>query len=744
MPVRRRWSNRATPKIDDGIAIPYSSPVPNPPSKPVNPVPAARSLPMIWLLVPLVTATMLILGARSDDAATGLLAIGIVVEGIWAPGLWLLAAAGVGSGLACLLERRHETGSRPAGVLQTWALGVAGMLAIDLLLGLTGSLSETGAIRVLTGLLAVAGLWSLRRIRPKTVGIGLAAAIPIGTLLLAAASTPGWLWGTEFGGYDALSYHLQLPREWWLAGAIIETPHNAYGYLPNGVEAAFLHVMTMIGDPDAAAVPCQLLVACVTMLAAAATGELAVAMLGRHGASEDRSLVRQLGFVALLATPWVIVVGSLAYDEAIVLLLATTAFTVILEEGRGGAGSSTSASPTSNLRIGAWLGILLGGAVLAKVSSGPLVVIPAFIAAALLIPRRAWFPIVLTTTMAGVVICGPWLIRNLAWTGNPMFPFGSSIFGSGDWTAEQIGRFAAGHHGDGMIAGLRAIGSEFLFEDWNSPSGVDPQRLQWAWLPLAGLVALSALSVRRKGRGIALAILCSVVAMILIWAFYSHAKARFLLPAAPLLAAAVAIIATRMRSDAHVIIRGLTVMLVWLAAGSPAIVYAFERDGLPAVGVDQAALFDGSLEATAYEQAGVAGRVELLGNASPAFILNHRLPETARILLLGRSDPFHFDFTGEPEGLPRISYQTVWTRGPFEEAIAAGDAKASTDAQVAAAIDLLRSAGFTHLFIQLSMLDRWKKAGWLATELQPRFIEALLRQQSITRRFGNQALLIEL
>ncbi|MDA0296410.1 MAG: hypothetical protein O3A19_01715 [Planctomycetota bacterium] len=699
---------------------------------------------MIWLLVPLVTATMLILGARSDDAATGLLAIGIVVEGIWAPGLWLLAAAGVGSGLACLLERRHETGSRPAGVLQTWALGVAGMLAIDLLLGLTGSLTETGAIRVLTGLLAVAGLWSLRRIRPKTVGIGLAAAIPIGTLLLAAASTPGWLWGTEFGGYDALSYHLQLPREWWLAGAIIETPHNAYGYLPNGVEAAFLHVMTMIGDPDAAAVPCQLLVACVTMLAAAATGELAVAMLGRHGASEDRSLVRQLGFVALLATPWVIVVGSLAYDEAIVLLLATTAFTVILEEGRGGAGSSISASPTSNLRIGAWLGILLGGAVLAKASSGPLVVIPAFIAAALLIPRRAWFPIVLTTTMAGVVICGPWLIRNLAWTGNPMFPFGSSIFGSGDWTAEQIGRFAAGHHGDGMIAGLRAIGSEFLFEDWNSPSGVDPQRLQWAWLPLAGLVALSALSVRRKGRGIALAILCSVVAMILIWAFYSHAKARFLLPAAPLLAAAVAIIATRMRSDAHVIIRGLTVMLVWLAAGSPAIVYAFERDGLPAVGVDQAAFFDGSLEATAYEQAGVAGRVELLGNASPAFILNHRLPETARILLLGRSDPFHFDFTGEPEGLPRISYQTVWTRGPFEEAIAAGDAKASTDAQVAAAIDRLRSAGFTHLFIQLSMLDRWMQAGWLATELQPRFIEALLRQQSITRRFGNQALLIEL
>jgi hypothetical protein len=718
--------------------------VPNPPPNAVLPVQDARSVPLIWLLVPLIAATMLVLGARSDDTATGLIAIGIVVKGIWAPGLWLLAAAGVGAGLAWAFEGCPRGSSPRTGLLRTWALGVAGLLAIDLILGLTGSLAATTAIRVLTGLLAVAGLWSFRRIRPKATGICLAAALPIGTLFLAAASTPGWLWGTEFGGYDALSYHLQLPREWWLAGAIIETPHNAYGYLPNGVEAAFFHVMTMIGDPAAAAVPCQLLVACLALLAAGATGELAVAMLGRGAASNERLLTRQLGFVALLAIPWMIVVGSLAYDETVVLLLATTAFTVILEQGRGGAGSSLTTPTASNLQVGGWLGILLGGAVLAKASSGPLIVVPAAIAAALLIPRRAWFPIVLATMVAGLVICAPWLIRNFTWTGNPTFPFGSSIFGSGDWSAEQLQQFASGHRGSGIIAGLRAIGTEFLFEDWISPTGGDPQRPQWTWLPLAGLAALSMLAIRGRARGIALAILCSVVAMILIWALFSHAKARFLLPAAPLLAAPVAMIAARTLTDARATIRAITVILVWLAAASPAMVYALERTGLPAVGVGQMALFDGRLEATAYEEAGVAGRVELLRNASPAFILNHRIPKDARILLLGRSDPFHLDFTRTPEGLPRISYQTVWTRGPFEEAIAAGDRNASPETQVAAAIKLLKTAGFTHVYIQMSMLDRWMKAGWLAAELHPRFIEAFRRQQPIARRFGDQAVLIEL
>ncbi|RPG20354.1 MAG: hypothetical protein CBB69_003055 [Phycisphaera sp. TMED9] len=699
---------------------------------------------MIWLLIPLIVATMLVLGARSDDPLTGLIGLGIMFEHLWAPAVWLLAAGGVGSGLVRLLNPQRGGAAREIGLLRTWALGVAGLIAIDLVLGVSGALASTNVIRVLTGLLAMAGLWSCRRIRPTVIGIGLAASLPIGTLLLAATSAPGWLWGTEFGGFDALSYHLQLPREWWIAGAIIETPHNAYGYLPNGVEAAFFHVMTMIGDPADAAISCQLLVACVALLAAGATGDLAVAMLGRDERLKNRNLVGQLGFVALLATPWMIVVGSLAYDEAVVLFLGTMAFAMIIERHREPLGDSPHVSTASSLRFGAVLGILLGGAVLAKASSGLLVVVPASIAAALSIPRRDWFPIVLATAVAGVLICIPWLIRNAIWTGNPLFPFASSILGSGDWTAEQMARFATGHRGTGVVSGLQAIGSEFLFEDWLSPDGGDPQRLQWAWLPLTGLVALAVLLFRGRDRGKAGVILWSILVSIIAWALFSHAKARFLLPIAPLLAAPVAIIAARLLSESPLIRRGIVATLVWLAAASPAIVYALERQGFPAAGVGSSSLFNGDFEANAFEEAGVAGRTELLRNASPAFVLNHRLPTESRILLLGKSDPFHLDFEGATEGDPRISYQTVWTRGPFEEAIASEDPDTPLEDQVASAIDELKAMGYTHLYLQLSMLDRWTRSGWLAAELQPPYINAILRQRPDVRRFGDQAVLIEL
>ena len=85
--------------IDEGITIPYPSTVPKPTSTPANPVPDARSVPLIWLLIPLIVATMLVLGARSDDPLTGLIGLGIMFEHLWAPAVWLLAAGGVGSGV---------------------------------------------------------------------------------------------------------------------------------------------------------------------------------------------------------------------------------------------------------------------------------------------------------------------------------------------------------------------------------------------------------------------------------------------------------------------------------------------------------------------------------------------------------------------------------------------------------------------------------------------------------------------
>ena len=166
--------------------------------------------------------------------------------------LWMVAALGAGWWARPFI-RTTNLGEFDRELVQ-WALGVVTLLWLDVVLGTLGLLGQPVITWILTVLLTAAGIirirtWTIgRTVDRLTAWVTAAAVIPLSVLLLAALSTPGWLWGTEFGGYDALSYHLQLPREWTYLGRINETPHNAYGYLPNGVEAAFMHLGVLRGS----------------------------------------------------------------------------------------------------------------------------------------------------------------------------------------------------------------------------------------------------------------------------------------------------------------------------------------------------------------------------------------------------------------------------------------------------------------------------------------------------------------
>lgn len=675
----------------------------------------------------IVVFTMFLLGISDDRGPIGLVGVLVAVESGWPAVLWMLAAAGLGHAIGHLLGPRSDDSSGRR--IRDWSIGVAALIAVDLTIGWSGFGTNRPLLFVMSIGLAAIGVWSFRGWRPGVPGVGLAAAIPLGTMTLAAASVPGWLWETEFGGYDALSYHLQLPREWWFAGGIVETPHNAYGYLPNGVEAAFLHLNTLVGDVDAAARSCQLLAMLLVVGAAFATGELATTLLG----DQDRTApyARRLGFVALLATPWVVVVGSLAYDEPAVLMLGAAAFTTLF----------SARVSMSGTRLGIILGLLLGGAVLAKASSGLLLVPPVALAAAVVVPARRWPAVVIWTMIIGIALCLPWLLRNWSWTGNPLFPFATGLLGQGDWTTAQIDRFNLGHHAS-IGEGLRAIGTEFLFEDWRRPSGIDPWSPQWLWLPIVGLVSMLAIARRGRSGGRGVAILVAAVTMVILWAFLSHAKARFLLPIAPLLAAAVAAFASRSLGDSGRAIRIGVLVAAWTASLAPAIVLATERFGNPTAAIENPGLFNGGLESSLMETVDPAGRRELVDSASPAWVLNHGLEDDARVLLVGRADPFHFGFRDEDGGNTRVSYQTVWTRGPLERVLDDTDPDLATATRVEAALEALASAGFTHVYVDRSMLDRWRDAGWLDPVLSAEVIDALASSRPPVARFGNGGFIV--
>jgi hypothetical protein len=696
--------------------------------------------------------TILVLGALvlPGSPMTGPTALTLLVDRGWIAGLWILAALGLGTVSLSALPTDLRL---PAFRLP---LGVAILIVIDLVLGGLGLLGRGHETIAWLAVLAPAGL-GIGVIARRRTGVDgpstppddpwrlvIPLGIPIGVLLLAATSTPGWLWASEFGGYDALSYHLQLPREWWFAGGIVETPHNAYGYLPGGVSAAFLHVMTLDGDPSAAAISCQILVALLTIAAADATVTLAT--VWAEDADDAPRVVPRLAMLALVATPWVIVTGSLAYDEAVVMLATATAAALVMRA------SGESLGKAGDLRTGAILGVVLGAAVLAKASSGVLVVLPIAVLSAVLMPIRRWPLIVLGTLLGGVAVCLPWLLRQWSWTGNPVFPFAAGLFGAGDWSDERMTRFALGHASPGGIEAAAAIAREFLLDDLvgTLPSG-EPWRPQWWWLPITGVVALlvasrnafRASSSRRRG----LAMLAAVAVAVIAWCLLTHAKARFLLAIAPILAAAIPVATASWRAAAP---RRLLAAIAWLAALGPAVMFATERNGAPAAAIGGDEAFDGRMEAEMIAVADPNSARDLRAEASRAFILRD-LPDDALVLMVGVADPFHLPVFRE-DGTPRLRYTTVWTRGPLETAFASAenalDETSAPDAAAiaGAALDILRADGFTHVLVAPTMLEIWRSSGWLDPMLEPDRIAALPTSPGVqvAHRFGDGSVLLSI
>ena len=665
---------------------------------------------------------------------------------------WILAAFAIGTGLWRLLPRTRTALDHSIAV--RCGIGIAALVWLDLLLG---SLGLLGRDHQWLGILVLAVpivAWLADRLRsasdatrscdPPAVLIPL--ALPLAVLLVAAASVPGWLWTSEFGGFDALSYHLQVPREWWYANGIVELPHNAYAYLPGAVSAAFLHLMTVVGDPTSAAIACQMLVAGATVVAMIATGEL-VLELGVAASSErPRVAAPLLGALLLVSTPWVVVVGSLAYDEAFVLALGTAAVILILRLGRSTA--APEATTPGDLAAGIVLGLLLGGTVVAKASSIVLVVLPIALGAAIAIPPRRWLPVVAGTAIGGVLICLPWLVRNVAWTGNPVFPLATDLLGLHDWSAAQGERFDAAHRSVGPQAGLVAILHEYVLDDLivALPPG-EPRRPQWWWLPGLGLLASMFLLLRptpdRTARRRAVVVFVVLLATILAWAFLTHAKARFLLPTAPLLAAAIASLASPLFHRRS----GTIVLLVaaWLVSFGPVIHALRDRDGGFAWGITAQEAFDGRLESRLIENADPATAASLLREASLAAVLR-TLPPESRTLLVGVATPFHLPMEGPDGSTDRIAYTTVWTRGPLERAFARVGGSPSDPVEVDRIVRELRDRGVTHLVIAPTMLEVWSRSGWLDPELTPDRLAALIQGPGIdiVHRFPDGGVLLSL
>ena len=642
----------------------------------------------------------------SAIALGSLIAVGVVsrwallttaIDGIWA--LALLApgmVAGLGAWLAgrrlwCQNVASPVTPARDfLAPVVAITLGIGGQMLLALL---TGWLIGVGRVSlgVVLGVLTVAGLagiaWSRRAPAGATVpdsgtpaGLGPAAPASLWLLagpflviaLLAAAHAPGYLWAEEAFGYDVLEYHLQVPREYLQAGAIHYLPHNVYANFPMNVEMLYLQAMMLLGTPAESGCIAHLLHACL--------GGLAVALAWAVGRRWS-PMAGAVAGVSLATAGWLPYLAGLAYVELGMLAFGLAAVGAVLASGpaRGGRESWGLAGVIAG-------GLLAGLACGCKYTAVPMFALPLAIAAAMIVPGR-WHrrlgASLLFLLMAGVSFA-PWLIKNAAFTGNPVFPLANSIFDAypPGWDAAAQQRWDVGHAPEAgacsPAARLTALGRRVV---------ADPA--QRFGPVLLGLGVLGLLG-RRLTR-VDAALLLLLAAQLAVWLFATHLFARF----AVVLLVPLCLLAGRSLGDANGPAWRRTTVALLLVAGAAwnaTFLVKLYRHEAPGMGLAEW-LYTG----------------ELAGAEAYGYV-NEGLPADARVLLVGEARAFYY--------LGDVDYHVVFNRQPLAEQLA-------TATRPAEVVEWLRAQGYTHVLVNWSEVHRLQCTYGLPAELSPAAFAAL-------------------
>lgn len=236
--------------------------------------------------------------------------------------------------------------------------------------------------------------------------------------------------------FDVKEYHIQGPKEWFMNGAIEMLPHNVYTSFPFLTEMFHLLGMELSSDWYLGALAGKL----VLMTFAPLTG-LAVF------AAADRLFDHRAAWAALLihlSTPWTYRISIIAYAEGglTFFLMATVLAVIIRAQSQTDLPSDGEASITATRRLTLLAGLLAGSAMACKYPGLLSVVIPAATVLLLLewkssdsspLTRRV-AKVLITFGIGCVITIGPWLLKNLYETGNPVYPLMNSVFHGIDWT----------------------------------------------------------------------------------------------------------------------------------------------------------------------------------------------------------------------------------------------------------------------------------------------------------------------
>ena len=484
---------------------------------------------------------------------------------------WLLSAAGLGALVLRVLNPDLDETGGSLRLVTAAGMGL-GLFSLAVLgLGLVGLLNTvTAYVLLVVGL--VSGVPSLlarrRRRRAGTVRQGGPYGTPAGwgwlwlvavpflaLATVAAMVPPGILWGDEPHGYDVVEYHLQIPREWYEAGRVGPLRHNAFSFFPFNVEMHYLLAMHLRAGPWAGMYLAQLMHVAFAALSVAAVHGFAIRL-----APESKAAPTLAG-VAAATAPWLTLLAPVGYNEGGLLLWGTLAVGWALSgvlaaarrpgdkgplpaertDSQVGKERSAKADPTGAreaLRPLAIAGLMAGFACGAKLTGVPLVLLAvAAVAGATLLALRARPSVAVAGVtvyfLAGLLAFAPWLARNVAWAGNPVFPEAARLLGPAHFSEGQVERWEKAHS---PAADQRSVAARVVafwrqvIADW---------RYGFVLIPLS--LVLAARRPRDRAGWFLLALL---LIFTLFWLGFTHLQSRFFVLAIPLCALLIGRLAT--------------------------------------------------------------------------------------------------------------------------------------------------------------------------------------------------------
>lgn len=343
--------------------------------------------------------------------------------------------------------------------------------------------------------------------------------------------------------YDVLEYHFGGPKEYYQQGYISFLPHNVYTSFPFLTEMLTLLSMTLKGDWFSGAQAGKLVLMSFALFSA-----LGIFTTTRHWFGSAAGWIAATVF---LTNPWTYRMSIIAYTEGalsfyLLASLLSLILTIVALQKWSARDQDLADDTASRLpgELGSWTfltGLLSGSAMATKYPGVLSVVIPlgltllGFSWVLLKEDKSLRWSATLKLGMlfsAGTLITiGPWLLKNLVETGNPVYPLLYSVFGGYDLTEALNAKWKNGH-------GMKPIGlTEFknslldvtMTSDWISP-------LLFCLAPLAFL--------NRQHRRLMYWLWIYIGFLFFSWWLLTHRIDRFWVPMLPVVAVLAGIGAT--------------------------------------------------------------------------------------------------------------------------------------------------------------------------------------------------------